>query len=127
MIFDTHAHYDSERFDGDRDLLLRSLPEKGIGLILNPGCDGATSAQAVSIAERFSYIYAAVGWHPEEWESWTGESMAILRELVRAEKVVAVGEIGLDYYWDASHKQEQKALLRRQVEFPVAHVVCGVS
>jgi TatD DNase family protein len=115
MIFDTHAHYDSERFDGDREELLRSLPEKGVGLIVNPGCDGATSRKAVSMAERFSHLYAAVGWHPQEWENWTGESMAEIRALAASPRVVAIGEIGLDYYWDKDHKPLQKEMFERQL------------
>ena len=115
MIFDTHAHYDARQFDADRDEVLSSLPARGVGLVVDPGCDEPSSRAAVALAGRYPFLYAAVGWHPEEWESWTGESMAILRELVRAEKVVAVGEIGLDYYWDADHKPLQKEMLERQI------------
>ncbi len=115
MIFDTHAHYDSERFDGDREQLLSSLPEKGVGLVVNPGCDGETSALAVAIAERFPHIYAAVGWHPQEWESWTGESIGEIRALAAHPKAVAIGEAGLDYYWDKDHKTLQKEMFERQI------------
>ena len=115
MIFDTHAHYDARQFDADRDEVLSALPARGVGLVVDPGCDEPSSRAAVELAGCYPFLYAAVGWHPEEWESWTGESMAILRELVRAEKVVAVGEIGLDYYWDADHKPLQKEMLERQI------------
>ena len=115
MIFDTHAHYDSDRFDGDREILLRSLGEKGVGLIIDPGCDGESSRQAVSIAERFPFVYAAVGWHPQEWESWSGESMAQIRSMAAHPKTVAIGEIGLDYYWDKEHKPLQKEMFERQI------------
>ena len=108
MLFDTHAHYDSEHFDGDREALLASLPEKGVGLIVNPGCDGESSRTALELAGRYGHVYAAVGWHPEEWESWTGESISLLRQLAAEKKVVAIGEIGLDYYWDREHRELQK-------------------
>ena len=72
MLFDTHAHYDDERFDEDRDALLASMPENNVGLILNPGCDAETSRKAVSYANRYPFVYAAVGLHPENIEDgWT--------------------------------------------------------
>ena len=115
MIFDTHAHYDAEQFDADRDALLAALPEKGVGLIIDPGCDEGSSLAAIALAERYDHVYAAVGWHPEEWEKWTPQSMARLRELVKHPKVVAVGEIGLDYYWDTEHKALQREMFERQL------------
>ena len=115
MIFDTHAHYDAEQFDADRHALLAALPARGVGLVVDPGCDERSCRAALEIAERYPFVWAAVGWHPEEWESWTGESMACLRELARHERVVAIGEIGLDYYWDTGHKPLQKEMLERQI------------
>jgi len=115
MIFDTHAHYDCEGFDADRAEVLSSLPEAGIGYVIDPGCDGESSKAAVALAEQFDYIFAAVGWHPEEWESWDSGSMALLRELAAHPKVVAIGEIGLDYYWDREHKALQKEMFERQL------------
>ncbi|MBR6115686.1 MAG: TatD family hydrolase [Oscillospiraceae bacterium] len=115
MIFDTHAHYDAEQFDADRDAVLSALPARGVGLVVDPGCDEASSRTALSLAGRYPHVYAAVGWHPEEWESWGPESMPLLRELARREKVVAVGEIGLDYYWDTEHKALQKEMFERQI------------
>ena len=115
MIFDTHAHYDDKRFDCDREPFLASLPQKNVGLIVNPGCDGETSRFAVSLAQQYGFIYAAVGWHPEEWESWDSQSMPLLRALIKAPKVVAIGEIGLDYYWDRDHKDLQKEMFERQI------------
>ncbi len=114
MIFDTHAHYDAQQFDADRDAVLSALPEKGVGLVLDPGCDGASSLAALELSRRYGHVYAAVGWHPEEWESWTGESMPLLRALTEEPKVAAIGEIGLDYYWDKEHKALQKEMLERQ-------------
>ena len=115
MIFDTHAHYDAEQFDADRDAVLSGLPEKGVGLVVDPGCDESSSLAAISLAERYDHVYAAVGWHPEEWESWTGESMARIRAMASAPKVVAIGEVGLDYYWDTEHKALQREMFERQL------------
>lgn len=101
MLFDTHAHYDDERFDGDRDALLASMPENGVELILNPGCDLETSRKALSYAEKFPHVYAAAGIHPENIEGVDLErDLPLLEELaVRSPRVRAIGEIGLDYYW----------------------------
>ncbi len=115
MIFDTHAHYDAEQFDADRDELLASLPGKGVGLVVDPGCDGASSEKCLEIAERYGHVYAAVGWHPEEWESWNEGSLPLLRRLAEHPKCVAIGEIGLDYYWDKEHKALQREMLEQQL------------
>lgn len=116
MYFDTHAHYDSSHFDADRDELLGSMPSQGVDYIIDPGCDGASSLAALAIAERYPFVYAAVGWQPEEWESWTFESTALVRELASHEKCVAIGEIGLDYYWDKEHKEIQYEMFVSQLE-----------
>ena len=115
MIFDTHAHYDAEQFDADRDALLRSLPEKGVSLVLDPGCDGESSAKCAALAACYPHVYAAVGWHPEEWAGWTEHSPEQLRALARLDKVVAIGEIGLDYHWDTGHKALQREMLETQL------------
>ncbi len=112
MIFDTHAHYDDKAFDADREMLLRSLPDSGVGRILVPGCEAKSSRAAVALAERFPYVFAAVGIHPEELESCDEDALCEIRELAEHPRCVAVGEVGLDYYWDASHKTEQKQLFR---------------
>lgn len=116
MIFDTHAHYDDKAFDPDRDELLPLLHESGVGTILDPGCDVQSSRRALELAERYPFVYAAVGIHPEELSGLTGESLALIRNLAAHPKCVAIGEIGLDYYWDAGHKDEQKELFSRQIE-----------
>ncbi len=116
MIFDTHAHYDSGAFNADRFEILASMPQKNVGLIVNPGCDLESSLEAIALAEKFDFVYAAVGWHPEDMDKLTEESLAELKKLAEHPKCVAVGEIGLDYYWDAEHKDEQKALFIRQIE-----------
>lgn len=99
-LFDTHAHYDDTQFDPDREALLSALPENGVGLVVNPGCDIPTSRQAVALAEQYPHVYAAVGYHPENCGPYVPEELDILRELARHPKVVAIGEIGLDYYWE---------------------------
>ena len=116
MYFDTHAHYDDKAFDADRDTLLPALTAEGVDFVIDPGCDIASSRAALAIADKYAHVYAAVGLHPEELESVTVDSVGELRMLAAHPKCVAIGEIGLDYYWDDSHKEEQKALLRAQLE-----------
>ena len=116
MYFDSHAHYDSRQFDRDREELLAALPARGVECVIDPGCDGETSRLALDIAERHGYIYAAVGWHPQEWESWTEGSLDEIRALAAHPRAVAIGEIGLDYYWDKEHKELQEHMLRAQLE-----------
>lgn len=109
LIFDTHAHYDDERFDADRDELLASLPEYGVGLVVNPGCDLESSRAAVALAEKYPHVYAAVGWHPENCGPCrVPEDIDALRELAKHPKVVAIGEIGLDYHWAENPPREQQ-------------------
>ncbi len=99
MIFDTHAHYYDKAFDRDRDTLLASLPERGVALTVCPGCDLASSQASIALAERYDYLYAAAGYHPENLEGVSPDCLEQLRALCAHEKVKAVGEIGLDYYW----------------------------
>ena len=116
MYFDTHAHYDDGAFDTDREALLAAVNEAGVELVLDPGCDVDSSAAAVALAERFGFIYAAVGLHPEELGRMDSGSLEKIRALAAHPKCVAIGEIGLDYYWDDSRKDEQKRLLTCQLE-----------
>ena len=116
MYFDTHAHYNDNRFDSDRDELLSAMPDAGVGLILVPGCDVKSSESALALAERWDFIYAAVGIHPEDMGGMQPGDLTRIEALARHRRCVAVGEIGLDYYWDAAHKQEQKALFAEQLE-----------
>ena len=99
MIFDTHAHYYDDAFDADRDALLSSLPEKGVALVVCPGCDLESSRQSIALAERYDWIYAAAGFHPENLEGVSLADLDQVKALCAHPKVVAVGEIGLDYYW----------------------------
>ena len=116
MLFDTHAHYDDERFDEDRETLLRAMPEKGVGLIVNPGCDLPSSRMAVDMAQKYDFLYAAVGIHPENCGDFAPAMTDGLRALAKAPKVVAIGEIGLDYYWAENPPRElQQEVLRRQL------------
>ena len=91
MFFDTHAHYDASWFDSDRDALLSALPQFGIGLIVNPGCDLPSSQMAVELAQRYDHVYAAVGFHPSDLEHFTPDSIHQLRVLAQEPKVVAIG------------------------------------
>ena len=116
MLFDTHAHYDDERFNGDREALLASMPEKNVGLIVNPGCDVPSSRMAVALTEKYDFLYAAVGIHPENCADFVPEQIDTLRQMAKAPKVVAIGEIGLDYYWAENPPKElQQEVLRRQL------------
>ena len=117
MIFDTHAHYDSGAFNADRFEILDSMQENNVGLIVNPGCDLESSKAAIELAEKYDFVYAAIGWHPEDiLDKLTEEAFGEMCALASHPKCVAIGEIGLDYYWDATHKEEQKSLFRRQIE-----------
>ena len=116
MYFDTHAHYDSGAFNADRFEILESMNDGNVGLIVNPGCDLESSKTAVSFAEKYDFVYAAVGWHPEDIDKLNDEAFAQMCALAEHPKCVAIGEIGLDYYWDATHKDEQKELFCKQIE-----------
>ncbi len=116
MLFDTHAHYDSRQFDADRDQVLSALPGQGVGLVVNPGCDLDSSRRAIGIAERYPFVYAAVGVHPEDCAGWQDTDVDELRSLAAHPKVVAVGEIGLDYYWKENPPREfQQGVFRAQL------------
>ena len=116
LIFDTHAHYDDAQFDADREALLSAMPENGVGLILDPGCDLESSRAAIALAEQYPHIYAAVGYHPENCAPYTDTDLDILRRLAQHPKVVAIGEIGLDYYWEQNPPKEfQQAVFRAQL------------
>ena len=106
-LFDTHAHYDADAFDADRMEVLASMPGQGVELILNPGCDLKSSQTAVELAERFPFVYAAVGVHPEECADWNAEhDIPVLEALAQNPKVRAIGEIGLDYHWAENPPRE---------------------
>lgn len=116
MYFDTHAHYDSSKFDADRDAVLRALPESGVTLVVDPGDNAERSRRAVELAQQYPHVYAAVGWHPEEAENWDENSLPAIRKLAKQPKVCAIGEVGLDYYWDTTYRERQKEMFRAQIE-----------
>ena len=115
MIFDTHAHYDDDAFDEDRDTLLGEIFSSGICCITDVGASVKSSKSAVALSKKWSQIYAAVGVHPDSTADMTEEDIETLRSLAQEKKVVAIGEIGLDYYWDNSPREVQKKWFERQL------------
>ena len=113
MIFETHAHYDDESFNDDREALIRSLPEKGIGRIINVGASIETTKTTLELAAKYDYIYAAVGVHPSDISGLNEETFAWLKEQASLPKTVAIGEIGLDYYWDSRYYGSDESGSRR--------------
>lgn len=119
MIFDSHAHYDDRAFDEDREKLLTSLPEKGIVGVVNAGASKSSIWKTLELSERYPYIYAAVGIHPEHAGELREEDMEWLRGLLEGARVVAVGEIGLDYHWDHPEREIQKKWFASQLALAV--------
>ncbi|MDO4960486.1 MAG: TatD family hydrolase [Eubacteriales bacterium] len=124
MIFDTHTHYDDEAYDNDREELIASLPENGVGLICNIGASMQGSRDSISLSGRFPYVYAAVGVHPDEVAELDESAFAELKALAGHEKAVAIGEIGLDYhgydiYDDKPDKETQQYWFKRQLELAI--------
>lgn len=116
MIFDTHAHYDSSQFDEDREELLASMPERGVGTIVNVGASYESCFTVPEMAQKYPFMYAAVGVHPDEVGALNEETFAKLKKQFDKEKVIGVGEIGLDYYWDNESHDLQKKWFVRQLE-----------
>ncbi len=121
MIFDTHAHYDDEQFDPDREELLNSMEVNGVGTIVDVSSTYESCEQVLALAEQYPFIYAAIGVIPDEVGNLDEEKFAHLEELLDRDKVVAVGEIGLDYHWDVSPHDVQKKWLTRQLEMARSH------
>ena len=115
MIFDTHAHYDDDAFQADREELLDSLKAAGIGTVMNVGASIASTKTTLALAERYPFVYAAVGVHPSETAELDEERMRWLEEMCACPKVAAVGEIGLDYHWDEPDRETQKRWFREQI------------
>lgn len=117
-IFETHAHYDDEAFDEDRDILLQNLPNKGICGVVTAGADIDSSLEAIKISEKYEYIYAAIGIHPENISENIDENYLEKLESMVSEnkKVVAIGEIGLDYHFRFDNKEAQKEIFINQIK-----------
>ena len=115
MIFESHAHYDDEKFDEDRDSLLSSMQENGIEYIVNVGSSLETTRKTIELTEKYPFVYGAVGVHPSDTAELDEENFAWLKSCCSLPKVVAVGEIGLDYYWDEPEREIQKKWFRRQL------------
>ena len=117
MLFDTHAHMDDRAFCEDRDALLRGLQEKGVGLVMNPGCSLESSRQAVALAEKYPFVYAAVGSHPDVADEVDEAALEEYRKLCKqCDKVKAIGEIGIDYHYEDIPRQLQLKAFRMQME-----------
>lgn len=114
-IFDSHAHYTDKAFNEDREIMLGSLKESGVCGIINCGADIESSVSSIELANKYDYIYAACGIHPEEADRVPESYIDILRDLAKNEKCVAIGEIGLDYYWRQDTKDLQKDLFEKQI------------
>ncbi len=112
-IFDSHAHYDDERFDGILGELLPALNKKGVDKIINCGCDFSSNQKCLKIAEKFDFVFSAVGIHPGNIDS--GTKISDIENFAKHEKCVAIGEIGLDYYWVSDNKESQKEIFIKQI------------
>lgn len=118
MYFDTHAHYYDRAFDADRDDVLAALPAAGVDLALCPGCDLESSRQSVALAEQYPHLYAAVGFHPENLEGARLSDLAEIEAMAAHPRVKAIGEIGLDYYWekDPDRRRIQRDFFSAQLD-----------
>jgi TatD DNase family protein len=115
MLFDTHTHLNDEQFSEDQAEVIERSLAAGVSLILNIGYNRKTIPSSIKLAESYPFIYTSVGWHPQDAISCTKEDMIWLRSITSHERVVAIGEIGLDYYWDTSPKEIQLEVFRQQI------------
>ena len=115
MLFDTHAHYDDRQFDIDRDELLSSMNKNGVGYIVNASCSVNSLKTAIALAEKYDFLYATAGIHPNSIDDMTASSFEEIKALAAHPKVKAIGEIGLDYYWKKVEKDVQKDGFARQI------------
>lgn len=116
MLFDTHAHLNDEKFEEDREEVIARAQEAGVSRIINVGFNRKTIQETLQLVEKYDFIYAAIGWHPQEAKNCTDQDLEWIRQLATENrKVVALGEMGLDYYWDTSPKDVQKELFRKQI------------
>ena len=115
MFFDTHTHLDDEKFDTDREEVIASLKHEGATLCVNIGANIKTSKMSIALAERYDFIYAAAGVHPNDTGDMSDEDLAQLEEMAKHPRVVAIGEIGLDYHYDEPEPEIQKIWFERQL------------
>lgn len=116
MLFDSHAHLDARRFDDDRDKVIERAKENGISYIMNPGADFESSVKSVELASKYDIIYAAVGVHPHDAETMDEMMLQLLKSMTKKSKVMAIGEIGLDFHYDYSPRDIQKKWFREQIK-----------
>lgn len=117
MLFDSHAHLNDERFDEDREEMIQHLRDSGIDFVVNPGADMESSRTGMELADKHDFIYCSVGVHPHDVEGMTEDDIITLKKwATENKKVVAIGEIGLDYYYDLSPREDQKKWFIRQIE-----------
>lgn len=116
MIFETHAHYDDEAFEQDREALLESMQQQGVGYIVNSCASIENMDETIELTRKYPFIYCSVGVHPDDAGNMTQQVLDRVRSLCSYEKTVAVGEIGLDYYWDKALREVQKKWFRAQLE-----------
>lgn len=121
MIFDTHAHYDAEQFDEDREQLLNQMKEQGVGTIVNASAEVSSWERTIDLTRRYPFIYGTIGVHPDEIGDLDERQFERMKGFLDNDKVVAVGEIGLDYYWDNQPHDMQKKWFVRQLEIAKAH------
>ncbi|HEX3028547.1 MAG TPA: TatD family hydrolase [Clostridia bacterium] len=119
MLFDTHSHYDDDRFNHDRYEAITKVHENGVSYIINAACNVASSVESISLAEKFDFVYAAVGVHPHNVEYMNESTLATIADFASKDKVVAIGEIGLDYFYDTSPREMQKYWFARQIHLSV--------
>ena len=115
-FFDAHAHYNDEKFDKDRDEIINNIYNSGITKIVCVGYNIEKSKMALNIAEKYNFIYATAGISPNDIEDYSEDNLRKVEEICKKDKIVAVGEIGLDYYWNKDNKEEQKELFIKQIE-----------
>jgi TatD DNase family protein len=115
MLTDTHTHLNHQLFDEDREQVIARAQENGVTRIVNVGFNRETIPSSIELAESYDFIYSTVGWHPQDAKDMTADDLDWIESLCRHEKVVAIGEIGLDYYWDTSPKDVQQRVFREQI------------
>lgn len=116
MLFDTHAHYYDKKFDPDRDRLLSSMKENNVGYIINAGCGIESTKRSIALAEKYDFIYATAGVHPNHTEDMNDRAFDAIRMLAKHPKVKAVGEIGLDYFYDYVDRRTQRDAFAKQID-----------